>query len=477
MAGPVVLIVLGIVFLLGTMGVLHWSGLFHLFGRFWPVLIIIWGVIKLFEYQQAQREGVRAPGIGAGSIFLLIILVVFGLSATQASRMNWGALRDHIQIDDSDFPFMGQEFNFNDEMSQAFPGGASLKIVDDRGAVNVSASNDTQIKVTIRKRVGADDQATADKYNGQTKPQITVSGNLVTLNANTQGAGEHSVITDMDVAVPRGAAVSVVSRRGGVMISGRDANVDISNQNADVTVEDVKGSLTTNLEHSSLRAERIAGDVTVEGRLNDVSLIDIGGAAHLNGEFMESVKLSKVAKTVSFKSSRTDMDFTKLDGDLDLDSGDLHATSLAGPVHLTTSHKDIRLDGVAGDVRVDNRNGSVEVQFSSLGNAQIQMRNGDVQVGVPGKSGFQVDARSRNGEIQTDFPELNVQTQHDDATASGSVAGGGPRLVITNEHGAIEIRKGTAVATAPPIPPAPPAAKPPKSLPAPKGKPVQPTDN
>ena len=44
---------------------------------------------------------------------------------------------------------------------------------------------------------------------------------------------------------------------------------------------------------------------------------------HLDGEFMESVKLAKICKPVSFKSSRTNMDFSRLDGDLDLDSGDL----------------------------------------------------------------------------------------------------------------------------------------------------------
>src|SRR5438094_10460453 len=89
MAGPVVLIILGIVFLLETMGVLHWHGLGYLFARFWPLLLIIWGVIKLLEYQQAQREGTRAPGIGAGGVSLLAVLLMAGMIATQATRVTW----------------------------------------------------------------------------------------------------------------------------------------------------------------------------------------------------------------------------------------------------------------------------------------------------------------------------------------------------------------------------------------------------
>ena len=67
-AGPVVMILLGLVLLLTTMRVLHPQPLLHWFGTYWPALIILWGVIKLVEYQQAQREGTRPAGIGAGGV-------------------------------------------------------------------------------------------------------------------------------------------------------------------------------------------------------------------------------------------------------------------------------------------------------------------------------------------------------------------------------------------------------------------------
>ncbi len=125
----------------------------------------------------------------------------------------------------------------------------------------------------------------------------------------------------------------------------------------------------------------------------------------IEGEFQESVKLSRISKNVSFKSSRTDMEFSRIDGDLDLDSDDLHAEQVTGPVHLTTRSKQIRLTDVSGDVRLQNDNGGIEVSMRSLGNVQIDSRNGDVQLSVPDKAGFHLDARTRDGEIQSDFPE------------------------------------------------------------------------
>src|SRR5208283_2856731 len=88
-AGPLVLIILGVVFLLGNLHMLSWARMWHLFANYWSALLILWGVIKLIEHMQAQREGTRTPGIGAGGIFLIIMLVVFGLIANQMERVNW----------------------------------------------------------------------------------------------------------------------------------------------------------------------------------------------------------------------------------------------------------------------------------------------------------------------------------------------------------------------------------------------------
>ena len=474
LAGPFVLIVLGIVFLLGTSHVLSLSRLAHLFASYWPVLLIFWGVIKLLEHQRAQREGTRSSGIGAGGILVVVMIVVFGLIATQLERVNWSGLRDQINIDDSDFNgIFGQTYNFDDHLAQDFPAGASLKIIDTRGAVSVHASDDNKITVVVRKRVGADNQEDADKYNRETKPTITTIGGLVTLDAKAEGAGDHSVEVDLDISLPRKAPVSITSRRGDVNLVGREGNIDISTQHSDTSVEDVNGNVKVSQEKGSVKIEQITGDVHVEGRVNEVSVSDVKGSVQLDGEFQESVKLARIAKTVTFKSSRTDMEFSRIEGSLDLDSDDLHAEEITGPLHLTTRSKNIRLEDVSGDVRLQDDNGTVELGMRTLGNVQIDNRNGDVQLSLPDKAGFRLDARTRDGEIQSDFSELKVDNGEHEGKASGSVGNGSSHIVINNEHDGIEIRKASLQ---PPKPPEPPAPKSGKALPAPKTK-VEPTEN
>ncbi|HEY7618073.1 MAG TPA: hypothetical protein VH744_14795, partial [Terriglobales bacterium] len=142
LAGPVVLIASGIVLLLSTLRVLQWHALMLWFGRFWPLLLILWGVIKLAEYYQAQRSGTRSPGIGVGGVFLVIFLVLFGITVTGVSRFNWGAIRDEINIDNNDFPFFGHNYTYEDEVAQDFPAGATLRIETARGALNVNSADD-----------------------------------------------------------------------------------------------------------------------------------------------------------------------------------------------------------------------------------------------------------------------------------------------------------------------------------------------
>src|SRR6202049_3712625 len=119
LAGPFVLIVVGTIFLMATMRVLSIGLLGHLVANYWPALLIVWGVIKLVEHQRAQREGTRAPGIGGGGVVLVVMIVAFGLIATQLEHLDWSGIRDHMNIDDPDFSgIFGESYNFNDHLEQ-----------------------------------------------------------------------------------------------------------------------------------------------------------------------------------------------------------------------------------------------------------------------------------------------------------------------------------------------------------------------
>jgi len=471
MGGPVILIIMGLIFLLGNLHLISWKRLGLWFAHYWPLLLILWGVLKLVEHYRAKREGTAAPGLGAGGIVLLIFLIIGGLAASQMARVDLSGMSDDFDIGDSHIPFLGESFDFDDQVTQDFPAGAAVKIVNDRGAVNVNVSNGNKIEINTAKKIRSDNKDEAEKWNEQTKPQVTVSGNLVTINANTKGAGDHPVTVDLNVSLPRKAALTIAAQRGDVNVNGRDGNVEIAEQRGDVSVEDINGDVTLNMDrsavnmgHSSVRVSQVSGDVTVQGKSNDVSIADVKGAVKINGDVSDGLKLSKIGKTVNFKSSRTDLEFSKLDGDLDLDSDSLRGDNLLGPVRLSTRSKDVSLDSVSGDVRIQDENSGVQVGLKAPGNVQIDNRNGDITLGVPDKVGFKVEARSRGGEVQADFAGVNVTNTDEDGKASGTFGNGAMHVVLNSEHGNITVHKRemeNASVPAVPVPPKPPHKAPP----------------
>ena len=329
--------------------------------------------------------------------------------------------------------------------SRPFPAGGSLRIVSDRGAINIQPSDGDSLKVVIHKKLYANNQSDADKYNQGTKPQITVNGTAVLLNANTNGAGDHGVTSDMDVFVPRTAAIDVASRRGDLNVTDRKAEVRVSGQRGDVALNDIAGAIKINLERGSVRVSKITGDVDISGRIDDASLDDVNGAVRLTGDYFNDIRVSKISKMVTFKSARSDLTLASVPGDLEISGDSLRGTDLAGPSRLVTRSKEIHLEDVSGDLEVETSNGDIEVHAADklpLGKMTLTGKRGDVTLVLPANAGFQVDATTRKGDISSDFSAVKIDT-HDGgtSTATGTVGNGAAKVVINADVGDIKISK------------------------------------
>lgn len=443
LAGPLILIIIGLVFLLHNFGLR--IPIWHLFGRFWPLLLILWGVIRLIEYSVAPRYGYGRSGLGTGSVFLLILIVIIGLSAHYSSDVNWGGVRDQLQLDDDLGGMFGSAYTFDDNLEQVFPAKGSLRVVSDRGAMTVAPSEDDKLHVVVHKKLRADNQNNANKYNEQTKPQITVNGTSVLLNANTNGAGDHGVESDMEIQVPREAVLDIASKSGDVTVTEHTNDVKIALQRGDVSLTNIAGAAAINLDKGSIRASKISGDVDIDGHVDDVTLDEVGGAVHLNGDFFNDIRLSKIAKAVSFKSSRSDMALGPVAGDLDIDRDSVRGDGVSGPGRIVTTSKEIHLENVSGDMQVETTNGDIEVQAARklpVGRMTISGRHGDITLTLPPNAGFQLDATTRRGDISSDWDALKVESSGGSSTAKGTVGNGVGKLQINSETGDIRISKG-----------------------------------
>jgi hypothetical protein len=446
MFGPIFLIGIGIILLLVSSGRLNGKEVAILFADYWPVLLILWGVIKLVEYMQSKREGLPAPGLGAGGVVLLIFLIVFGLAATgtrKATRnWDWNKVRDNMDITDDDFDSMfgGTKFDYTDNVEHAFPANGSLKVQVDRGQIRITPSSDDKLHIAIRKSVYSDNEAEAKKISDGFTPNITVVDNVLNVDALPRGDWKNGRI-DMDIMVPKKAAVDLMTLHGAINVTDRDGEVKANGSNGDVSVESIANNVTVHMRSGSFSAKKVTGDVNLEGRGNNVNVDEVSGHLNLQGEYDE-IQLGKVDKGVKFNSTRTDMEFGKLEGELNMSHGELRANSLTGPFRLTTRSKDVELEDVSGDVKIDDANGQIQVTPKApVANIDISNKSGEVTLMMPASGNFTVDASSVRGEIESEFDLNQAQNQGHEAHYTGNVGKGGPRVQVRNDHGTIHINK------------------------------------
>ena len=114
-------------------------------------------------------------------------------------------------------------------------------------------------------------------------------------------------------------------------VNDRKADIKVALQHGDVTLNEIGGAVKISLQSGSIRASKIAGDLEVDGHIDNVTIDEVAGAVHLNGDFFDDIRLSKIAKTVTFKSSRSDMQIASVPGDLEIAGDEVRGNDLSGP--------------------------------------------------------------------------------------------------------------------------------------------------
>lgn len=113
--------------------------------------------------------------------------------------------------------------------------------------------------------------------------------------------------------------------------------------------------------------------------------------------------------------------------------GDVVARTVNGAISVSTS----------GSAAAHTVNGTIEAEMGALygdGPYRFETVNGRITLTLPEGAGADVEARTLNGTISTDFP-LTVQGRFGPRSLQGTIGGGGPELRLETTNGSIELRR------------------------------------
>jgi len=438
-------------------------------GHWWPLLLIVWGAVKLYERTAASRAG--DPGsarITSGEIFL-----VFGLLFLMGMVVAVDYGKQHIPGDIWDGG-IGDKREFDlDVPPKTVPGDARITIRNAHGDISVHASDDSQIRVSGKKFAHSWSEKDAEHLAGPVTYEIVQNGDGYEIHPSGANSGDSRISFDLDVSVPKKSSLTIRNERGGVTVADIAKPVTINTTNGDVEVRDIAGDVNIDTRKGDVKVSDTKGNVKLSGHGGEVNVSSVSGGLTLDGEFYGPIRADKVAKGVRFISQRTDLTLAQLTGHLEAGSGNLEIADAPGNLMLRTNSYNVTIENASGKVKVDNRNGDVDVRFSTPPREDIEINNASASITLtlPDSSSFEILANCHSGDTNNEFHADSLKqtsTESGDSHLEGKYGNGrGPKITLKTSYGSISLHKNSSDMPAPeapappakPTPPAPPRAK------------------
>src|SRR5229473_5296962 len=161
-------------------------------GHWWPLILIFWGGIKLYERMAASRAGdPGAAKITGSEVFLvlgLLSLLGFVVAVDYVRENGPGHIRE-----------WANSFVFDlDVAPKEVPGDARITIHNGRSNISVRPSDEAQIRVSGKKNAKAWNENDAQKVADGVGVEIVKNGDGYEVRPNGAGASDSRINLDLD---------------------------------------------------------------------------------------------------------------------------------------------------------------------------------------------------------------------------------------------------------------------------------------
>jgi hypothetical protein len=435
--GGFLLILLGTLFLLNNF-LPEFHG-WELFGKWWPVILIVWGLAKLFDFFAVRRTGEIPPRtLTGGDIGLLILLLMF---AGFFSGVTW--IRSHGEEIDIHFPW-DRSYTFDEEVTKAARAGATIRVRTDRGNISVHPEETPEIRVLVKKEVLSGGERDAARRAAQVTLEIVETGDGYEVRPKQLGEGGRGVRLNLEVHLPKQSTIEARTDRGEIQVSGVAGGVTAVTRSGSVELRDIGGETRIEMRGGDGRVLGARGAVRLTGRGSQIEIADVEGETTIEGEFSGPIRVRNSKQGARFKSSRTDLTVGPLPGRLELAGGNLEIFDCPSNVSVVTRNKDIVMENVMGRVSIENRRGDVVLRMQQPPKEAITVTNeaASIELLLPAKSGFAVSASSRGGNIQNSFDDPGLKmTESENISRLEGTFGRGPQIQLQTTYGDIRLRK------------------------------------
>jgi hypothetical protein len=419
-------------------------------GRYWPALLIAWGLLKFVDYFRFRHAGDNRPLFSGGEVALLILVIFAGSAITTAANVS-PDLGNIFQIGDLDlWDITGNSYSFDEHQERMVPAGSEIEIVNYFGNVEIRPSDSDRIVVDAKKVIRATNQDEADRLArdftfaiSNDGPKYRIASNKDTVSGE-RTTGRQGFKSSLAIQLPKQSVVHVDNRNGRVTVQDLTGDEDIvnrygdvevrniggrlkvENRNGSVDVEDVSDSVTINNEYANTTAKMVGGDLEIGSRNGSVDVSGVKGSAKITNAYAP-INIENVQGTLTINGRNNSIDVQHVDGDITAES----------------SYENVNIRDPRSAVRINGRNGEMTVSFERPPEKDVVISSqyGAVTLDLPSSSSFNIEARTQYGQIDSEFDGLNHDSSSRDKAVTGQVGHGGPKITIDLRNGDIHLGK------------------------------------
>ncbi len=326
-----------------------------------------------------------------------------------------------------------KNYRFNTNMEILVPADSDVQVRNSFGEI-IAAEIDARLDLSTSHR-----PITVRDCSGQFTVSNQYAESLLTNlvgNLHFKGRGgvrAESIEGDLNVA----------NEFSPVNISGIDGEVAVSNNEGSIHIDNVTKPVAIKARGTRVRVEDLEDDLDITASHRNVDILDVAADVSINSRYA-TVSLNDIGGSVTITSDNDRFNANDIRGQIDMKGRNsrIHANDVAGPLNIETTLKDVIVNDFGDACSVTNEYANVSVSAGSRnwGNVNIRNRNGRIDLFLPEDAAFYIDARARNGRIESDHRELQEAINKGDSGAlKSSVKTGGPKIMLETEYNNISI--------------------------------------
>jgi Putative adhesin/Domain of unknown function (DUF5668) len=418
--------------------------------RYWPALLIAWGLLKFVDYYRFRNAGDNRPLFSGGEVALLIFIIFLGSAITTAANIS-PDIGNIFEIGDLDlWDITGNNFTFDEHQEAAVPAGSTIEIVNLYGNVEVRPSDSDRVILDVKKTVRASNKDEADRLEKDFTFSISNDGSKYRIASNRddrpgfRGIPRQRYKSSLTVQVPKRSTLRVDNRNGRVSIQDLAGDQQVSNRYGQVDVHNITGAVQIENRNGSVIAQDISDSVRINNRYSVTAVKNIGGNLEI-GTRNGSVDVSGVKGNATISNSYAPITVENVQGELTITgrNNSVDVQHIEGDLRADSSYQNVTIRDARGAVTVNSRNGDLLVSFvrPPQKNILISSLYGNITLELPPNSPFTIDARTEFGQIDSEFEGLNTSRSNRERSLTGRFGQGGPQITISARNGDIHVER------------------------------------